>query len=56
MRKEILKAYKLEEHDLPTFYYVTKFRAKMEKGILNETIECYKELSREGILKKKLLL
>ena len=53
MRQECLKAYKLEEHDLPTFYYITKFRPKMDKGILDGTIECYKKLAREGKLKKE---
>ena len=51
MRQECLEAHKLEEHDLFTFYYVTKFRQKMDKGILDKTIECYKKLSREGTLK-----
>ena len=52
MRQECLETYKLQEHDLPIFYYITKFFPKIDKGILDNTIEFYKKIAREGKFKK----
>ena len=52
MRSEISTAYKLQDQELPIFYYITKYFPKIVKGILEEIPYYYQILARETKLKK----
>ena len=47
IRKQILETYQLQDHDIPTFYYITKERPNMEKGEMDSILEAYSILTRE---------
>ena len=47
MRNKCLECYKLQDHELPTFYYITMQHPKMVKGVIDSIKEPYKILGRE---------
>ena len=55
IRKQILETYQLQDHDIPTFYYITKERPNMEKGEMDTILEAYSILTREFKLNQAIL-
>ena len=53
MRNKCLECYKLQNHELLTFYYNMKKRPKMVNGVIDSIKEPYTILSREHCLAKE---
>lgn len=51
LRRVIVDTFSLAEHDLPTYYYVTKYQPKIQNDLF-EVDHQYAPLTQEKILKK----